>query len=129
MNGENGSGPREQQVLAAEEARCKALVDRDFDRIRELLSPQLTHTHTGGNTEDFELYMSLLQGPMQYISIIRRDLSVRLHGPVAVMDGMAETTGRLGEGDPMTLNTRVLQVWVEEGDRWRMVAFQATKIA
>ena len=115
-------------VMAAETLRCKALVERDFDALKTVISRDLSHTHTAGNTEDYDLYFSLLQGPMQYLSIERRDVAVRLYGPIAVMTGVAVTTGRMGEGEPMTLEVKALQVWHETPDGWQMIAFQGTKI-
>jgi hypothetical protein len=120
---------RADAVMAAEELRCEALVARDFNTLRKVISRDLTHTHTGGNTEDYELYFSLLQGPMQYLSIERRDIEIRFYGPVAVMSGIAVTSGRLGDKEPMTLEIKALQVWVETTEGWQMVAFQGTKIA
>jgi ketosteroid isomerase-like protein len=119
---------RKAAVLAAEETRCKALVAKDLDALRTVISRDLTHTHTAGNTEDYDLYFSLLQGPMNYLSIERSDVDVRLYGPVAVMNGIATITGQMGDGDPMTLNVKTLQVWHEAPTGWQMVAFQGTRI-
>ena len=124
----NDLATRKQAVLAAEEARCKALLDNDIETLRDLLSPDLTHTHTNGKTEDYNLYLSLLNGPMKYIGIKRRDLSVRFYGPVAIMEGLADMTGKVGDGDPISLVCRMLQVWVETDGKWRMTAFQGTRI-
>ena len=114
-------------VMAAEETRCKALVDTDFDTLRTVISRDLTHTHTTGNTEDYDLYFSLLQGPMKYLDIARRDVTVRLYGSIAVMSGMMDVTGQLGGAEPMTLSVKTLQVWHETPTGWKMVAFQGTK--
>ncbi|MGW5276380.1 nuclear transport factor 2 family protein [Streptomyces sp. NPDC004044] len=119
---------RVEALLAAEQARCDALVERDVDRLDALLHPDLTHTHTPGNTEDKKRYLSLLRGPMQYLALDRRETNVRLHGATGILDGVVVTTGRLGSGDPMSLETKVLQVWLEEDGDWRMVAFQATRV-
>ena len=120
---------RTDALMAAEEIRCQALVARDFNTLRTVLSRDLIHTHTGGNTENYELYFSLLQGPMRYLSIERRDMDIRFYGPVALMSGIAVTSGRMGAGEPITLNVKALQVWVETAEGWQMVAFQGTKIA
>lgn len=119
---------RVEALLAAEQARCDALVERDLERLDALLHPNLTHTHTPGNTEDKQLYLSLLRGPMRYLALERRETNVRLHGATGILDGVVITTGRVGSGDPMTLETKVLQVWLEEDGAWRMVAFQATRV-
>jgi ketosteroid isomerase-like protein len=105
------------------------LVARDFDALRKVISRDLSHTHTGGNTEDYALYFSLLQGPMRYLAMERRDVDVRFYGPIAVMNGIAVITGQLGEGEAMTLEVKALQVWHETPEGWQMVAFQATRIA
>src|SRR5438045_2551893 len=114
-------------VMAAEGIRCKALVDADLEKLRTVISRDLTHTHTNGNTEDYDLYFSLLQGPMKYLDIARRDVSVRLYGEIAVMSGMMDVTGQLGDTGPITLSVKTLQVWHETPAGWQMVAFQGTK--
>lgn len=119
---------RIESVMAVEKVRCEALVDQDFDRLRTVISRDLTHTHTGGNTENYDHYFALLQGPMRYLDIKRREVEVSLYGNIAVMSGIALVTGRLGDGEPMIIETKVLQVWVETNDAWQMVAFQGTKI-
>jgi hypothetical protein len=66
---------------------------------------------------------------MQYLSVERRDIEIRFYGPVAVMSGIALTSGRMGGGEPITLKVKALQVWIETTEGWQMVAFQGTKIA
>jgi hypothetical protein len=52
----------------------------------------------------------------------------RFYGPVAVMSGIWVTSGRMGEGEPMTLEVKGLQVWVDWTEGWQMVAYQETRI-
>ncbi len=115
-------------MLAAEQARCKALIEGDIAALRGILSPDLVHTHTNGKTETCDEYLALLQGQMRYLKLDRRETAVRLYGNVAVMTGTAETTGQIGDGAPMSITNKALQVWVEGEGGWRMVAFQGTRI-
>ncbi|MGE3468112.1 MAG: nuclear transport factor 2 family protein [Pyrinomonadaceae bacterium] len=115
-------------VLESETRRCKALMERDSVTLRTLLSTDLVHTHTTGKTEDFEMYMELFEGPMRYINVERRDISVRIYGSTAMMNGIADTTGRMGDSEPISFSAHVLQLWVEEPEGWKMVASHSIRL-
>lgn len=115
-------------VLAAASMRRRALVDQDIDAIGKILAEDLTYTHTGGNTEDYNLHISLLKTKMRYIEIDDRDLNVRVYGPAAILTGVSTVTGQMADADPVTFSCRILQVWVESDGGWRLAAHQGTKL-
>lgn len=122
----------EHDLLAKERQRCAALVEGDRVALRALLGPSLVHVHTRGNTDDLESYLAYVTERVQFLSIERDALEIRLHGQgCAVMTGVQTSRVRLRTpgSEPIEVKSRLMQVWIrgERGD-WQQVAFQATPL-
>ena len=120
------------ELLRAREAeRCEAMVRQDFGRLKALLSPELIHTHTRGNTDDRESYLRYLKETIEILEVRRGDLkTVMLTDGVALMHGKQTNRARLRGGqEEVTVDSTVMQVWkkVASGD-WQLAAFQATSL-
>tara|TARA_B110001454_G_scaffold209723_1_gene223493 strand:+ start:4337 stop:4738 length:402 start_codon:yes stop_codon:yes gene_type:complete len=116
-------------VLLAEQRRCEALKSDDFDTLRDLISTDIVHTHTRGNTDDFDSFFHHIQNRIEFVSCTRGPLSVRIIGSVAIMTGRMQNIVRLrGESDDITVSAQVMQAWEWQGDRWVLFAFQATTV-
>jgi ketosteroid isomerase-like protein len=119
-------------LLALEAERGRCLVEQRFDRLRELLSPRLLHTHTRGNVDDRESYLRFVGGVIRNLGVERADLRVvPLGDSAAVMHGkqVNRACRRGHEDEVITVESTVTQVWAREDDgQWRLVAFQATPL-
>jgi hypothetical protein len=116
-------------VLNAERSRCQALEKDDFDALEALISPQVTHTHTRGNTDDFESYFSYIKEKIKFVECKRGPLSVRLVGQVAIMTGTMQNIVRFrGESEAIATSAQVLQLWEWRAGRWILLAFQSTAL-
>lgn len=115
-------------VLEAEHARCRAMIEKDFDALEKLLSRELYFVHSTGHRNDYDRHQEILGSPtFYYQDIVRRGLKVRLVGSVAIMTGLAEITVQV-EGQPVkTVKVQIAQVWEQEAGRWRMSVYQATR--
>ncbi len=115
------------QLIDLEHARCLAITNADIPALELLNSGDLTYTHTGGQTEDLESFLSNIG---KYPRVITRsdDLQVRIYGDVAVMTGTLHATfpPRDGGSEPIKLDSHALQVWVKQGDGWKQAAFAAS---
>ncbi len=119
-------------VLAREKERCRCIVEQDFERLGELLSQSLIHTHTRGNTDGRDTYLQYMQGVVEILDLQRESLRVIEVGhDAAVMHGKQVNRARLRvkpEGE-VRVEAMVTQVWALENDgQWRMVAFHATPL-
>jgi ketosteroid isomerase-like protein len=115
------------QLVELEHRRCLAITNADLAALEQLNSSDLTYTHTGGQTEDLQSFLSNIA---EYPREITRsdDLTVRVYGDVAVMTGTLHATfpARDGGSEPIKLDSHALQVWVKQGDNWKQSAFAAS---
>ncbi|HVR97049.1 MAG TPA: nuclear transport factor 2 family protein [Thermoanaerobaculia bacterium] len=108
--------------------RFEAMVRRDRDALDSLLADDLTYTHSTGQVETKAQFLaSIVSGGMVYKSIQPRDVQVRLYGEVAVLTGRADLQVRAQERD-MDIAARFTSVYVLQDGRWRMVAWQSTRV-
>jgi hypothetical protein len=116
-------------VLYAEQSRCQALEKDDFGALEALISPRLTHTHTRGNTDNFESYFLYIREKIKFVECKRGPLSVRLVGQIAIMTGpMQNIVSFRGASETVTTSAQVLQVWEWRAGRWMLLAFQSTAL-
>lgn len=119
-------------LLALEAERGRCLCEQRFDRLRELLSERLIHTHTRGNSDDRESYLKFVSGVIRNLGVEREGLRVvPLGDDVAVMHGkqINRVCLRGKEDEALVVEATVTQVWAREADgQWRMAAFQATPL-
>lgn len=114
-------------VLEAENARITAINQADWDTASQFLGEDLTYTHMNGLMQNkAENIEGTRARPRTYR---RSDLSVRVIGEVAVMNGMIDvdmhpSADRTAE----RLHGRVVQVWAYRDGRWQMIVFQATAV-
>jgi hypothetical protein len=119
----------EHGVRQAEKARCEALERDDFAALRKLISPDIVHTHTRGNTDNFDSFFEHIQNRIRFVQCRRGPLSVRIIGAVAIMTGPMQNVVRLRDGDEdIPVSAQVMQAWEWQGDRWVLLAFQATSL-
>lgn len=130
MGGQMGSDARNLAgVLDAERRRSEALVTRDFVALRQIVAPDIYHTHTRGVSNDFDSYFHFIENELSFLAGSRGELDVRLIGDVAVMQGqMRNLVLPKGRSEPLETTAQVLQVWQWRDGRWQMIAFQSTSL-
>ena len=120
----------EDVVRAAERALYAAMVAQDSAILEPLLSPSLVYVHSPGFAETREQYLAgVARGLYEYESVTSRDTRVRVHGDVALIDGVCEM--RVGErGRPReSLALLFVLVWAREGGAWRLLHRHAIRLA
>jgi ketosteroid isomerase-like protein len=120
----------EQEVLAADGERVRALLANDLPALEALLGDDLAYVHSNGMLDTKASYIgSLRSGTSRYLSMDMSDVSVRALGEnVAVINAKfdARVQVRGGEVNP---KPRVLIVYARRDGRWQMVAWQSTPMA
>lgn len=121
-----------EHLLSLEAERGQCLTNQNFDRLRELLSAQLIHTHTRGNADDRESYLRFVSTVIRNLGVERQGLRVvPLGDTAAVMHGkqINRVCLRGKEDEAITVEATVTQVWhLEDDSQWRLAAFHATPL-
>ena len=116
-------------VLAAEQARCAAMLAGDLSALDALLDARLHFSHATGAVDDKAAYMAkMAAGRIDYVAIDWSEERV-----IALADDAALLTGRMistvrVEGVEKLLDNRVMSAWALTDGTWRVVAFQSTPL-
>jgi hypothetical protein len=114
----------EEDVLAAEEARCKATREGDIDALRRLLHEDYTHVTGAGTFMNQQQYLDWVAAmPRRHE---RHGLKVRCFGDTAIICG--PLTNHFGAPEPKKYECYVTQVVHKENGKWRFRAFQITPL-
>lgn len=117
-----------ERIAALEDARYRAMIAGDPKELGRYLSDRLTYTHSTALTESKAEYLaSVAKGVFKYRDIKISERRIRAAGGAALVTGRI-TIDILIDGQPKLLQSRFLNVWVEEGGDWRMIAWQSTPI-
>ncbi len=109
------------EVLRAEHALYRAMIDRDLATLERILAPDLVYAHSTAVAETKQEYVAgVAAGRYAYESVVSHEVRVRVHGPVALMDGVCDM--RVGaRGQPKDLiRLLFILVWVKADRAWRL---------
>jgi ketosteroid isomerase-like protein len=116
------------QINDLEDRRYAAMVDTDLDTLDDLLSDDVIYTHSDASVDTKKSYLNMLRsGRLVYLAVEHTTDLVLTRPGVAIVAGTMSGSIRM-HGAAKTLNSRIAAVWVTEGGRWRLAAFQATPI-
>jgi ketosteroid isomerase-like protein len=121
------ASPAELEVLAAREAIRAAVAARDAVALRALYTEDFTHTHGSGKVDGRDTrIVSLLVAEPSIEMAPADELRVRIHA-----NATAIVTGRspiLNRPENRSYDFRWVQVFVRDGERWRLAVSQATRL-
>ncbi len=117
-------------VRAAEQRRCAAMLANDGAALGGILDERLIFHHATGAVDDRAAYLAKMAGGRIRYSAIAwaEDTVTPLADDIAVLTGTMITHVEV-EGTAKRLENRVMTVWQQSPDGWRMVAFQSTPLA
>ncbi|KRV78271.1 nuclear transport factor 2 family protein [Pseudomonas citronellolis] len=119
----------QQEILRLESERCRALVQRDLQTLAALMDDALVHVHATGKVDDKEQYLEMVARHIDFLSVERSDMRVRVFGDTAIASGRLEQAIVLREsGEERLMKAYATQVWLRGEDGWRQYAFQATNL-
>ena len=116
------------QINDLEDRRYAAMVDADLDTLDDLLSDDVIYTHSDASVDTKTSYLDMLRsGRLVYLALEHTTDLLLTRPGVAIVAGTMSGSIRM-HGAAKTLNSRVAAVWLSEGGRWRLAAFQPTPI-
>ena len=127
-----GQAPKtagQQQLLAIENERVRALVANDFAALEQILADDLIYTHSTGVTESKAEYLGQLRsGQLKYHAMDHESVTVRLYGAAAVLTGRTKVRS-VSKGQELRNDLKFTIVYAKQKGRWRMVAWQSTRVS
>ncbi len=122
-------GTSAELILSLEQKRRDAMIAEDREALERLLSEDLVHTHTDGQTDTKRIFLENLGKGLRFLSFAPVAQSVVMRDQAAVLSGELMVTVQIaGQDAPLKMQNKILSVWTLEGAQWRQVAYQATKI-
>jgi ketosteroid isomerase-like protein len=119
----------QKEITALENARCRALVDGDFDTVDRLVADDVVHVHANGKADDKRAYLQMIRSQLRFIEAARGELSVRVYRDMAVATGPLRQTIEMNDTrQRVDMHIMTTQVWRQQDGVWRQVSFQATSL-
>jgi ketosteroid isomerase-like protein len=117
-----------EQIQALDREWAQACVQADVAKLDQILSDDLTYTHSSGRTQTKpEFIATVREGKTRYRSIDFLRSSVRIYGDSAVTNNEVRANITI-DGKDVSVHPRFLHVWVKHHGHWQLVAHQGTKI-
>lgn len=118
----------EAAVLDADDRRFEAMRKGDWAALDAALADELTYVHSTARQETkAEHIANLRAGKPHYRGIAPRDRTARVHGDVGLVTGVSEMHVER-DGKDTRFTVRYLAVYKNTGGRWRMIAWQSTRV-
>lgn len=106
----------------------QAIVAKDRAAIEANMADDFRQIDGAGRIETRASFLDDLMDPALTIDPYTvEDFEVRLYGDVALLSGRTRMTGRY-QGKPFRTHYRYIDVYVRQGDRWRVVSVQISRI-
>lgn len=119
-----------EQLIALEALRGTALVERNRAQLEALFTADLIHIHSTGTQMTKPELIDYVMNVLEFLSVTRSELTIKLCGEVAIMTGrMRNTMRRADKPEPITADALVTQVWINERGTWRQSHFHACRAA
>lgn len=118
----------EAEVLHADDRRFEAMRKEDWPALEAALADDLVYVHSTARLESkAEHVANLRAGRPHYRGIAPRERRARVHGNVGIVNGVSEMQVER-DGKPQRFTVRYLAVYARASDRWRMIAWQSTRV-
>lgn len=118
----------EDDIRAAEKAWAAAVVKKDAAALEKMYDEKLIYAHSTGNIENRKEYLDrLTSGAQRYDTITHETVRVVPYGNSAVAHSVVRMTGN-SSGRVFDDRLMMMHVWVKQGNTWRLVAHQTTRL-
>ena len=116
------------EVLAAEDARYRAMQDADLATLDRLCADELSYAHSNGSRDTkAEYFEKIRSGYYVYHRVDHPVDRVEVSGDAAIVVG--RMTADLDSGGVRkTIDNLALAVWTRTGGTWRLLAYAPTRL-
>lgn len=118
------------EVIAADDARLKAMLDDNVPALDRLMGDKFFYTHNNGFTEGKKPYLDRMrEGKVRYKNPRKHDVTVSVYGNAAVMNGRIQLdVDILAEKRQISMNNLFMSTWVKGDNGWVIVGWASTPI-
>ena len=114
-------------VLATEQSRFDAMINRDTAVLERLLSDDLVYIHSNALQENKRAHIrSIASGKIIYQCMSRSDNVVRFYGKTAINTGAINAKGIISS-NPFDLKMLYTAVYRKKKQGWQLVNWQTTR--
>src|SRR5260221_8394700 len=107
------------EVLKAEQELYGAMLAHDLSALERMLAPDVVYVHSTAVAESREEYLAgVAAGHYEYERIATRNVRVRVHGEVALTDGLCEMHVGLTRQAKGVVHLLYVMVWVKQDGAW-----------
>lgn len=108
--------------------RFEAMTKTDIGFLQNVLSDDLTYTHSNGLFETKTVHLdNIRSGNLIYKTMQPESMKIQVYGKTAVITGFVNVTGLLKDKE-FNLRLRYTDVYVRKKGKWKLVAWQSLKI-
>ena len=121
----------EQDVLnRVKQLNTAIFINKDSVALEGLLADKVTYGHSSAKIENrSEMISGAVHGPATYKNFMMDSATVFFQGKAtAVVRHVLKATSVDAQGKESPLHLNVLQVWIMQGNKWKLTARQAVKI-
>jgi ketosteroid isomerase-like protein len=119
---------QEQEVMAITQAACDAFRLRDIAAAERLLAPEFTLVGTNAEVQNLAQALAEIRtGDPQYDRFENHDMTARVYGDAAVVQGITSLKGLSG-GKPFAVDVRFTDTLVRVNGRWMIIVSHVTRI-
>jgi uncharacterized protein (TIGR02246 family) len=119
------------EIKATEALRLHYLTTNDLEPLGAMLCETLVYTHSSGHRQNKAQFLeSLRSGEMKYLSINHDSINIDIYGgTTAVVTGTTRFHVQSKTAGMHDVHLLYLLVYVKEDGRWKVAAWQSTKLA
>jgi ketosteroid isomerase-like protein len=122
-------GTAEQQIKTLEAQRIEAILKSDTSFVEKYFADDYMAIRGDGKlTTKAQEIENSKSGTTKYASIDEHELNIRIYGDTAIANARSSIKATIN-GKPYSGDVRNTRVWVKDKGNWKLVAFQATRVA
>ena len=122
-----GQSKNETAVAAALERLRLAMINADKTELENLTADELSYGHSSGYVEGKDEFVEkIVSGKSDFVTIEISGQSIIIKGNTAVVRHNLNATTN-DSRKPGTVQIKILQVWIKDGSKWKLLARQAVK--
>ncbi len=118
----------EKQLVDLSNRKFNWLIEKRYDSLESLLDERVMYVHSNGWIQNKkELIDDLKSGKLNYLKVTVKESSARRYGQTAIINGLATFEGAT-EGKPFAMDLRYTEVYIKNGNQWKLATRHANRM-